>query len=121
LQSELLVWREDIEKKENQNKELDIINTTHFSAQLNCNFYEQEKGLTEKERIQRLVKQYPCGIPMRDGRYYHLATYHIEPNKVPYCHSKDNYSTFSPMPYPVFPQTPIPHKVPIKRGDRDEY
>lgn len=85
----LTSWREKMIEKEKENKNYDIVNTTHFSAILNCVFYEQQKGLSEREGIERLFIHYPNGFP-----YHHLATYHIEPYKVP---------TFAPFPYPHLP------------------
>lgn len=73
-------WRaEETEDSE----EKDIINTTYFSARLDCQFYEWEKGLTEEEGIKRMIAEYPNGVPLKDGSYYHMATFHIEDGKVP--------------------------------------
>jgi hypothetical protein len=36
----LLLWREEMIEKEKENEHYDIINTTYFSATLNCRFYE---------------------------------------------------------------------------------
>ena len=104
IKENLLLWREMILEKEKQ--EIDIINTTYFSAQLNCDFYEWEKGLTESEGIRRIIAEYPDGIRLKDGSYYHLATYHIEPGKIPCYHPQNGKVAFAPFPYPVYCPTP---------------
>ena len=112
-------WRQQKEQEEEESKDKDIINTTFFSAVLNCDFYDYDKKLTEEEGWKRI---YPhlhgdcgCGCGL-----YHLLTYHIEPKEVPYLESK-----FSPNPvlYPVFvPRPPRPPKPysPRRRDDINE-
>lgn len=78
------------------------INTTAFSANLNCHFYEWEKGLTEEQGIERLMLKYPKGIPLNDKEYYHLETIHLEPGHVPCYHPYNGTPIFMPMPYPVY-------------------
>lgn len=76
------VWRNEMEEKEKENENYDVINTTHFSAILNCAFYEQQKGLTEKQGIERMFIHYPHGFPCHHHHhpfFHHLATYHVEP------------------------------------------
>lgn len=114
LQLGLLSFKEDLENIENT--ETDVINTTAFSADLNCKFYEWEKGLDYYEGIRRIIAKYPNGIPLGDdGEYYHLATYHKEKDKVP-CYTLPNKPTFMPMPYPVY----YPPKVKRCSHTRDE-
>ena len=110
----LSTLKEDLEKK--QEEEKDIINTTAFSAELNCQFYEWEKGLSYCDGLMRIAKQYPDGIKLDDDTYYYLATYHIEPKKIP-CYNPNNEKIgFMPLPYPVF----IPPKKCCKPPTRDE-
>lgn len=108
IQLGLLTLREDIENKKCPCcEEKDIINVSAFSAALNCDFYEWEKGLTYEEGMKRIVMKYPNGIPIDNcGNLYHLATYHIEPNKVPCYHPENGKTAFMPMAYPVY----IPEK-----------
>ena len=113
-------WRTEMEEAEKESEDLDVINTTYFSAKLECDFYEWEKGLTEAEGIKRIIAAFPNGVPCKDGTYYHLATFHIEPHKVPCYHPENGKVAFAPMPYPVF----IPPRCkkdlprpPRRRGD----
>lgn len=113
-------WRLEMIAHEEDSKDLEVINTTYFSAKLECDFYEWEKGLTEEEGIKRMIAFFPNGIPCKDGTYYHLATFHIEPHKVPCYHPENGKVAFAPMPYPVF----IPPRckkdlprLPRRRGD----
>lgn len=87
-----------------------IINTTAFHADLQCKFYEWERGLNEEEGIKRLMLKYPHGIPIDDKEYYHLETIHIEPGKVPCYHPFNGTPTFMPMPYPVYIPPKCEHK-----------
>ena len=113
----LCEWREKMLKDDK--RECEVINTTYFSAQLNCDFYEWEKGLTEEEGVKRIIKQFPNGIPCKDGSYYHLATFHVEPHKVPCYHPENGKVAFAPFPYPVvLPQKcNKPCRPPKKRKD----
>ena len=115
----LIQWRADEKEKEEERKDMDIINTTYFSAQLNCEFYEWEKGLTELEGIKRLIKEFPEGIPCKDGTTYHLATFHAEPHKVPLYHPENGKVAFAPMPYPVFVPPACKKKKCITRGEQN--
>ena len=87
-----------------------VINTTAFHAELQCKFYEWEKGLNEEEGIKRLMLKYPHGIPIDDKEYYHLETIHIEPGRVPCYHPFNGTPTFMPMPYPVYIPPKCEHK-----------
>lgn len=64
----------------------DIINTTHFSADLNCDMYNWNKKSFE-EAVKEFMKKYPNGIPLEDGgrTLYHIATYHVVDGQVPYA------------------------------------
>lgn len=115
----LQIWREEKIEKEEAQKDEDIINTTFFSAVLNCQFYERDKNLTLEEGYKRLYPELvngdkECGCHMK-----HLLTYHIEPKEVPYL--KSNFSP-NPVLYPVFiPRPPLPPKhKPCKRDDLNE-
>ena len=112
-------WREEMIEKEQENEKYDVINTTHFSANLNCDFYEGIKGLNQEEGIKKIIKKYPHGVPCRDGSLYHLATFHIEPYKVPKYHPENGQVAFMPMPYPVFIPKPANEKPPRRREDYD--
>lgn len=101
LQIGLLTLWEDIQEEANKPK--DVINTTAFSAQLDCKYYEWEKGLDYNEGIKRIVAQYPDGVPIGPcGELYHLATYHIENQCVPCYHPENGHPVFIPMPYPLY-------------------
>lgn len=121
LQIGLLDLKEDIEKQESKPK--DVINTTAFSAQLDCKFYEWEKGLDYNEGIKRIVAQYPDGVPIGPcGELYHLATYHIEDKCVPCYHPENGYPAFAPLPYPVYiPPTCKKHECARTRDELNEF
>jgi hypothetical protein len=106
FQINLLVWREDMEKKEKDGKELDLINTTYFTAELDCQFYEFNK---EKKR----PEDYP--------HLHHVATYHIEPHKVKEMEQPKEIPTGFPCVLPPYPVPTEFREKPIRRGDRDEY
>ena len=94
----------------------DIINTTHFSATLDCDMYDWNKT-DFNEALRDLIRKYPKGIPIDDSgkAMYHIATYHIEDRFVPYspyyqeeeCKKNWNY----------FPRPPKPLPKPPKRRD----
>ena len=110
-------WRQEMEDKEKRSEESEVINTTFFSAKLECDFYEWEKGLTEEEGIKRIIATFPHGVPCHDGSYYHLATYHIEPHKIPCYHPENGKVAFAPFPYPVFIPPIKDKEPPCRRGD----
>ena len=85
----------------------DVINTTAFSARLECDHYEWEKSLSYEDGYKRIFCKYPNGIPLCDGRYYHIATYHTEPKK----------AEFMPFPYPMNCK---PYKVIPPKYRRDQ-
>lgn len=106
-------WR--LEEKQREEENPDIINTTYFSVIMNCEFYQQDKNLTQKELVRRYKEICPDGNIEED--YAHLATYHIEPHQVDYL-----TSTFIPEPvvYPVFiPKKPL-KKAPTPPRRRDD-
>lgn len=120
LQLGLLSLKEDIENIESEEK--DIINTTYFSAELKCRFYEWEKGLDYYEGIKRIIAQYPNGIPINcNGELYHLATYHIENRCVPCYHPENGQPAFAPMPYPVFIPPKCHKRKPKTRDELNEF
>lgn len=112
----LSLWREDLLEQEEAEKKKDIINTTNFTARLDCRHYDPIKGLSYKDGINRLISKYPCGIPIDDcGKLYHLATFHIEEDCVPCYHPYNGEIAYAP--YPVF----IPSCPPkIKKVQRRE-
>ena len=88
IQKGLLEWRNMIIDKPAPPPppKREIINTTHFSALLNCDIYNWNKKDYETS-LKQLVCKYPNGIPMSDDEnsdYYHIATFHIENHRVPY-------------------------------------
>lgn len=117
LQVNLETWRNEMIEKED--KDADIINTTYFSAQLNCRFYEQIKGLRPEEGFRRMIAEFPNGIPDGEGNYYHIETLHIEPNKVPCYNPNAGKVAFAPIPYPVFVPRPCKKKFHYY-GDKNE-
>lgn len=120
LQLGLLSLKEDIENAEPEEK--DIINTTHFSADLKCNFYEWEKGLNYYDGIRRIIAKYPNGIPIGcHGELYHLATYHIEDRCIPCYHPENGQPVFAPMPYPVYIPSPCKKQKPPTRDELNEF
>ena len=109
ISTALLEWRREMEEEEEASKEKDLINTTYFSALLNCDFYSYTK-----EPIKSL-------LPETDecADLYHLATYHCEPHKVGELKPK-----IAPVPYlyPVFipkPPKPFKCKKTWKREDQE--
>ena len=116
IEDNLMLWRNDMEEREAAAEEGDLINTTFFSAILNCQFYEFDKKADEKEKVHRMALQ--CNYPNNCCHHHHIATFHFENEKVPELSSK-----FSPVPvlYPVF----IPKdkakkckpKPPVRRED----
>lgn len=122
----LQAWREELirKKEEEKEKEKDIINTTFFSAILNCDFYELDKNLTEEQGWKRMElhwKDHPPYKPCHP-KLYHLATYHMEPRKVP---ELDHSFAPTPILYPVFlpksKKSCPPKKPPIRRDEDNEY
>lgn len=112
-----LEWREEMERKEEESKDADVINTTYFGAALTCDFYEWQRGLSEEEGWRRIELQYrDREVP---DELQHLVTYHIEPDKVPF---NNLAHTFVPMPalYPLWlpkPPCPPPHYPKPKRRE----
>lgn len=88
--TKLLEWREEQIKKEEESKDIEIINTTYFSAILNCKFYSKD-NISYNEGVQRLCAQIEEDPSKTD--YAHLSTYHIEPRPVP-----EIKPTFAPQP-----------------------
>lgn len=114
-QVNLDTWKTQME--ENENKEADLINTTYFSAVLNCQFFDPVRGLTPEEGVKRIIAKYPNGVPLGEDQYYHLETLHIEPHKVPYFNPYDGKTAFAPIPYPVFVPAPCKKKKPCRYED----
>lgn len=93
------------------NPDADIINTTYFSARLDCKFYEGIRGLSPEEGFKRMIAEFPDGIPDGKDHYYHLETLHIEPNKVPIYNPNAGKVAFAPLPLPVFVAAPCKKKL----------
>lgn len=119
LQLGLLSFKEDLESQEQ--KEMDVINTTYFSAILNCQFYEWEKGLDYYEGVKRIIAKYPCGVPLGEDKYYHLATFHRENRCIPCYHPENGHPAFAPMPYPVFIPPKCKKSKPPTRDELNEF
>lgn len=96
ISTNLMLWRNDMEEREAAAEKGDLINTTFFSATLDCQFYDFDKKATPEEKLHRMELQ--CAMPY-PWHHHHLATFHFEGEKVPELSSK-----FSPVPvlYPVF-------------------
>lgn len=120
IQLGLIEWREIIinAKTPPPPPKKDIINTTHFSASLECDMYDWNKDSFD-DAIKKLIKKYPNGVPVTedDRILYHIATYHIENGEVPYAplfynkKCKDTVTYVPPQPYRKLP------KPPKRRGD----
>lgn len=85
IQLGLVDWREwAINAPAPEPPKRDVINTTHFSACLDCDSYEWNRDSYE-DAIKKFQKKYPMGIPISgDGRLlYHIATYHVVDGEVP--------------------------------------
>lgn len=85
----------------------DVINTTHFSAMLNCDMYEWNKE-TFEEAVERMKREYPFGIPIdeKGHGFYHIATFHVANGEVPYSPLIQEKPYFPPKP----PKPPKPAK-----------
>jgi len=55
IATNLLSWRQEKEEEEKEKEKGDLINTTFFSATLNCQFYEFDKKANEKEKLHRMA------------------------------------------------------------------
>lgn len=116
----LASFKEDIENTPEEEK--DVINTTFFSAELRCKFYEWERGLTYADGVKRILAQYPDGIPLDENNtYYHLATFHCENAKVPCYHPENGHPVFAPMPYPVYIPSPCKKQKPPTRDELNDF
>lgn len=96
----------------------DIINTTHFSAVLDCDMYAWNKDSFD-DAVKKFMKKYPNGIPIgSDGRaLYHIATYHVAEWEVPYAPLVYEQPKEKEKPPYVPPQPVRPHKPAKRRGD----
>lgn len=122
IQLNLVDWREQainaVAPPPPPSRKPDVINTTHFSASLNCDLYEWNKE-TFEEAIKRLQKEYPYGIPISEGdrTLYHIATYHIEPDQIPYAPLFTPEKCCKKQPMPYFPPKHDCPKPPKRRDD----
>lgn len=96
----------------------DIINTTHFSAVLDCDMYSWNRDSFD-DAIKKLIKKYPNGIPIGpDGRaLYHIATYHVAEWEVPYAPLYYNEVDKKKLVNYIPPQPAKQSKPPKRRGD----
>lgn len=106
----LLKFQEDL-RNSKPPLDSDIIDTTAFSARLECDFYEPIKNLSYCDGMRRIAEKYPHGVPIGHHRFYHIATYHVEPYEVPLYHYYNGTTAYMPMPYPV----PVPPKCEKKQ------
>ncbi len=91
LLSGLLEWRKAVLSKKAlpvpPPPKKEIIDTTHFSASLDCDVYSWTKESYD-DAVRRLSLEYPNGIPLNDNDpaspLYHIVTYHVEDKPVPY-------------------------------------
>lgn len=96
----------------------DIINTTHFSGQLNCDMYDWNKTSYE-DAVKKMIIKYPYGIPIDDNdkMLYHIATFHEECSEVPYAplYFRTKSKSCS-VPY-IAPEKTKCSSPPKRRGD----
>ena len=87
ISESLVKWREkQIEREKKKPCHYDIINTTHFHANLECEYYEPFKLNCNKDdhRIgPNPCEPHPNPYCKQHNPYVHIATYHIEPGYVP--------------------------------------
>lgn len=100
-------------EKEEANLEQDIINTTPFSAILNCKYYESNQRPGMKNPNKFVNHNFDC-----DDRYQHIATYHKEPVQVKEAINCSTpqigfYPWFIPVAPPCKPKNP-----PVRRDDQ---
>lgn len=124
IQLNLIEWREKIINARApvdlyRPRRQDVINTTHFSAALECDLYEWNRNSFE-DSINALKRKYPHGIPIDEhGRQlYHIATYHVVDGEVPYSPLYQAEPAPPPPPryFPPKRECPPP-KPPKRRGD----
>lgn len=113
LQAPLIEWRRERIEWEKELKEKDIINTTNFYCQLRCKQFSPKR----REGI-RNPHEFTNNNCCEDADYKHIATYHIEDDKVEEAHHCNLppigvYPWFIPAPAPCPPKRP-----PVKRGDQ---
>lgn len=119
IQLGLIDWREWIVDQEAPvfPPKRDVINTTHFSAMLNCDMYEWNRKSYE-EAVKYYLIRYPYGIPIdeHDKMLYHITTLHVEKGEVPYAPLFFEKDVKSSAPYipPKPKRIPSP---PCRRGD----
>lgn len=102
LTAPLTDWRAGQIRKEEEEKDKDIINTTLFSVILNCSEYDIDKRIRNFD----------------DNNYHHIATYHKEDSIVPPY--TNPMPVAPPIAYPVFipsNSSQNPAKPPRRRGD----
>ena len=105
IQLGLVDWRTHIIESKLPEHKLEMINTTHFSASLECDLYDWNR-LSFDKSIEKLLNAYPNGIPISDDdkTLYHIATFHIAQQEIPYS--------------PYFqPESVKQVKPPVRRGD----
>lgn len=89
IKEKLKEWRGEFKEED---KEFDVVNTTHFSTLLNCDFYEWDKEHEINCGFDRMF------LKTKFGDTSHLATYHIEDRKIPLYRKRP--AGFYPMPFP---------------------
>lgn len=114
LQEPLKTWRAEMIEKEETSKDQDIINTTPFSAILNCKYFAKyhEFGIRNPNQFTNY------NVCEDDDRYRHIATYHKEDAPVKEAHNCPPqaigyYPWFIPAPVPCPPPKP-----PKRRDDQ---
>ena len=98
----LNTWREEIIHNEEENKDVDIINTTPFSASLYCKYYKQKNDRI----VGRAYTNHNTDI---EDSWKHIATYHFEkeqvrPAPLPNKPVDLAYPWFIPVPAPKLPK-----------------
>lgn len=107
----LNTWREEVIQREEENKDMDIINTTPFSASLHCQFYKQKNN----KIVGRAFTNHNTDI---EGSWNHIATYHFEKEQV-----RPALPPSKPvdLTYPWFIPVPAPKPPKPKPKRRDEF
>lgn len=99
-------------EEEEKHKDDDIINTTPFSAILNCKYYAAPNNTAIRNPNKF------TNYNLDDDKYYHVATFHREPAEVKeYCQGFRPPVGFYPYLIPA-PAPKPPKKPPVRRDDQ---
>lgn len=104
----LNTWKEEVDAS--KNSEIEVVNTTPFSASLHCRYYHK----SNPHIVPRPHTNHNCDI--EDG-FEHIATYHIENKSIKPAPIGDKPVNLA---YPWFIPAPAPHAPKLKPKRRDE-